>query len=479
MLDAWGRGIEVVGVIVSDGLSGEALAREVAALHESTGFREALLLPGGGAVAAGACERLGVRVRKVGSLDDLFTRGPAPARGLGGVELDASALIGRPPRPVNGALIGGLVGGRRVLVTGAGGSIGSELARVCAGYGPSQLILVDRSDNALFEIERQIATRHPGVERTALLHDVVDAEGTLRRFLSLKPDVVLHAAAHKHVPLMEDHPAAAVSNNVFGTKSVADAALATGVSRMVMISTDKAVNPASVMGATKRLAEHYVRSLNGQGETAFALVRFGNVLGSACSVIPVWQRQLAEGGAITVTHRDMTRYFMTIPEAAALVLQAAAIVGEAGSGGSDVFVLDMGLPVRVLELAERFVRLHGLTPWVVGEAMPDGDESGIVEIVLSGIRPGEKLYEELSYEAEELVPTAVRGALAWSGPAVDRGSVTRMIADLSELRGCQKAEPVVEALRRHVPEMRRRAVVSVVGGVGEGPRVAAGRPEAA
>ncbi len=484
MLDAWGRGDEVSCALMSDGLAGGALAREFERLHAGTGFADAIVGLGAGSEVGraldGVIEALGVKVRRIGSLDDLFAPGEARASvGVALPALDPSELIGRRPRPVNEPLIEGLVSGRRVLITGAGGSIGSELARVCARSAPAELILLDRSDNALFEIERQIASRFPELKRTAVLHDIVDQDATLRRFLALEPEVVLHAAAHKHVPLMEDHPGAAVSNNLFGTKSVADASLATGVSRMVMISTDKAVNPTSVMGATKRLAEHYVRSLNGVGETKFALVRFGNVLGSACSVIPVWTRQLSEGGPITVTHRDMTRYFMTIPEAAALVLQAAAIVGEPGAGGSDVFVLDMGLPLKVLDLAQRFVALHGMTPWVVGEELPAVDDGGIVEIVITGVRPGEKLYEELSYDAEELRPTVVRGALAWSGPMPDSRVVTQMISDLSELRSCQSPEPVIEALRRHVPEMRRRPVVSVVGGVVDSPQPIGGRPEAA
>ncbi len=364
--------------------------------------------------------------------------------------LDLAQVVGRPPRTLHEGLVTGLVMHKRVLITGAGGSIGSELARICARFEPEQLVLMDRSDNALFEIDRQILAQHPRLERRAVLHDVVDAESTLQRMMELRPHVVLHAAAHKHVPLMEDHPAAAVNNNLFGTKSVADAALASGVERFVMISTDKAVNPTSVMGATKRLAEMYVRSLNAAGEGRFALVRFGNVLGSACSVLPVWERQIREGGPVTVTHREMTRFFMTIPEAAGLVLQAAALDEH------EVFVLDMGEPVRIAALAERFVRAHGLEP-VSGEA-GEARTPNALRVVFTGPRPGEKLHEELSYRAEELQRTRVDGVLAWGGrsdEAPDRREVMRMVAELSAVRTSHDAERVVRLIKAHVPEMTR------------------------
>lgn len=406
---------------------------------------------------------LGVAERFLPTIEDALAGDSTQAigRALLGGELDLAALVGRTPKRINEENIRRVLTGRRVLITGSGGSIGSELARIAARFEPSALILMDRSDNALFEIDREIAARFPRVPRQVVLHDVVDSDATLRRLVTLRPEVVFHAAAHKHVPLMEDHPAAAVNNNLFGTRSVADAALAVGAERFVMISTDKAVNPTSVMGATKRLAELYVRSLNTpQARTHFSLVRFGNVLGSACSVLPIWARQLAEGGPLTVTHREMTRYFMTIPEAASLVIQAAAIPGSSADRQEEVFVLDMGEPVRILELAERFVAAHGFEPVIDGEPELDLGDRPTVRIAITGPRPGEKLYEELSYQAEDLEPTAVPGVLAWTGHGLDRSEVAMMLAEMSAVRHSQDAELVIRTLQKHVPEMRRPVEVS-------------------
>ncbi|HYE03765.1 MAG TPA: polysaccharide biosynthesis protein, partial [Phycisphaerales bacterium] len=322
------------------------------------------------------------------------------------------------------------------------------------------LILMERAENALFEIDLQLARRFPDVPRRAILHDVVDAEQTLRHLVQTAPQVVFHAAAHKHVPLMEDHPAHAVTNNLFGTKAIADAAVAVGAERFVLISTDKAVNPTSVMGATKRLAEVYVRWLGGRAgtPTRCSMVRFGNVLGSACSVLTIWSQQVAEGGPITVTDPRMTRYFMTIPEAAALVIQSAAIAPD-GARGAPVYVLDMGPPVRILDLAERFVRAHGLVPRIVqgpGAAPPSRDGPAI-DIVMTGARPGEKLHEELAYPAEALGGTPFPGINAWAGPAPegqDPLGVTQMVAELSMVRHGQDRAAVLAALRRHVPGLR-------------------------
>ncbi len=454
-------------------------------VHANYPFSTALVsLPSamGGAIARcrAVLQRLGVSERFLPTLHDVLTHEPQSVfRGIG--EIDHEALLGRPHRRMDRALVESIIKGRRVLITGAGGSIGSEISRIVAGFEPAAVLLMERSDNALFEIDRQIAARHPSLKRSAVLHDVIDSDATLRRLVNLRPDVVFHAAAHKHVPLMEDHPAAAVNNNLFGTKSVADAALAVGVERFVLISTDKAVNPTSVMGATKRLAELYVRSLNqpgpgvpvaagggtgvggasggggGQGaagRTRFSLVRFGNVLGSACSVLPIWTRQIAEGGPVTVTHPEMTRYFMTIPEAAALVIQSAAIPGE-------VFVLDMGQPVRILDLAMNFIRAHGLSPVLepspsAQQGLPGGHQASggpQIRVSLTGPRPGEKLYEELAYSAEELVKTSVDGVCVWHGEPVDRPAMTSMIAELSGLRHVQDRQTVLAALQRHVPEL--------------------------
>lgn len=429
-------------------------------LHAELRFDTSLVsLPSamGGAIARTRTilRKLGVTERFLPTLGDVLSQEPSSVwRGIG--ELDFAALIGRPHRRMDTALVESIIKGRRVLITGAGGSIGSEIARICAAFTPERLILMERSDNALFEIDRQIAARHPELARAAVLHDVVDADATMRRLVNLRPDVVFHAAAHKHVPLMEDHPSAAVNNNLFGTKSVADAALAVGAERFVLISTDKAVNPTSVMGATKRLAELYIRSLNdpstpGQtGRTRFSLVRFGNVLGSACSVLPIWEKQIAEGGPVTVTHPDMTRYFMTIPEAAALVIQAGALK----SGG--VFVLDMGQPVRILDLALNFIQAHGLRPALDTPHAPTSApalDGSTIPVTFTGVRPGEKLYEELAYHAEELVKTTVDGVCAWEADAIDPREIARMIADLASQRHTHDRHTVMAALHRHVPEL--------------------------
>jgi FlaA1/EpsC-like NDP-sugar epimerase len=306
-------------------------------------------------------------------------------------EIDLAELLDRPRRAIDERVVRGAIEGKRVLITGAGGSIGGELARIVSGYGIGELILVERAENALFEIDRQIARRAPELTRRAVLHDMVDAEGTMKVFDRLEPDIVLHSAAHKHVPMMEDHPAAAVDNNLFGTISVLDAADAVGVERFVMISTDKAVNPRSVMGATKRLAELYVQDRARRTATGCAMVRFGNVLGSSGSVLDIWSREVADGGPLTVTDPRMTRYFMTVAEAALLVIQSVAFV-QPEAREAAMFLLDMGEPVRVLDLAKRFCTLHGL-------------DSETMRLVFTGARPGEKLHEELAYGSEALEPT--------------------------------------------------------------------------
>lgn len=408
--------------------------------------------------------RLGVCERFLPTIEDVLSGAAAsattgraatfgPARAV-----DMLALVGRTPHAIDEPAIRRLLKGKRALITGAGGSIGSELATIVASMGPSSLALMDRSENSLFEIDRRIAARFPTLDRQAILHDVVESEPTLRRLVAVRPQVVFHAAAHKHVPMMEDHPAHAVNNNLFGTKSVADAALAVGVERFVMVSTDKAVNPTSVMGATKWLAELYIRSLGARNPASrFSLVRFGNVLGSACSVLPIWEKQIGEGGPVTVTDPRMTRFFMTIPEAAALVLQAAALERDQ-VGGADVFVLDMGEPVRIVELARRFVQAHGLSPVLPGEQPEQGGAGPRMPVVFTGARPGEKLHEELAHRGEPLRPTPAPGVLAWAGPPVDPKLVTEMVADLSAVRTSSADRAVLEAVGRWVPGAGSRGV---------------------
>ena len=372
----------------------------------------------------GRLRRLGIPDRFMPTLEDQIA-------GLGPRGIDLASLLDRPPRRIDEQAVRRAIEGKRVLITGAGGSIGSELARIVGRFDARALLLVDRSENALFEIDRQIAGRFKDLSRTAVLHDVVDPAATLALLRRLEPQVVFHAAAHKHVPMMEDHPAAAVDNNLFGTKSVADAADAVGVERFVMISTDKAINPRSVMGATKRLAEMYVQDRSERSATGFSIVRFGNVLGSTGSVLDVWSKQFSEGGPLTVTDPRMTRYFMTIPEAAALVIQSAALVDRSPCACA-VFLLDMGEPIRVLDLAHRFGALHGL------ETVP---------IVFTGTRPGEKLHEELAVRGEALRATAHPDIRVWRIPPPDPAFVEQMIRELASPGRPADAAKVAERVR--------------------------------
>jgi FlaA1/EpsC-like NDP-sugar epimerase len=390
--------------------------------------------------------------RVVPPLDELLRRTPhtAGARGT----LNWADLIGRTPHGIDRHQVASMLEGRRVLITGAGGSIGSEIARIVAGFRPELVVLMERAENALFEIDRQIRERFPNVKRKAILHDVTDTDGTMRHLAAERPHVVFHAAAHKHVPLMEDHPSHAVNNNFFGTRSIADASLAVGAERFVLISSDKAVNPTSVMGATKRLAEMYVQGLHRQSRavspasTRFCMVRFGNVLGSACSVLPIWASQIDAGGPVTVTDERMTRYFMTIQEAAMLVIQAAALQGD--SPAAPVYVLDMGDPIRILDLACRFISAHGLSPAI----SPQQPGTGDIQIRFTGARPGEKLYEELAYDREQLSPTAHPGIGAWTTANSGEINLPLLVADLAAVRTSHDKEAVLTAIRKHVPEMR-------------------------
>jgi len=442
---------------------------DLADLHRSEPFSLAIVtFPKGrddlaGPIAA-ELAALGIPERRIAPLTEQLSPtssavavvAATPAVASAPAEIDMMELIGRTPCGVDRRAVAETISGRRVMITGAGGSIGSEIARIAATFRPSQIIFMERSENALFEIDRQIARRFPDIARRSILHDVTDAEQTLRLCVQLKPQVVFHSAAHKHVPLMEDHPSHAIQNNVFGTKSIADAAQAVGAERFVMISSDKAVNPTSVMGATKRLAEMYVQALhrNSIGRpnaTSFSMVRFGNVLGSACSVLPIWQAQLAEGGPLTVTDARMTRYFMTIHEAAMLVIQSAAIDTRRADAAS-VYVLDMGEPVRILDLAHRFADLQGFRAAVDGEhSEPDGRPE--IAIRLTGARPGEKLFEELAYAKEALAETTFAGIQAWAGALPTDFDVHGMIADLASVRHHAPKDLALAMIRLHCPEM--------------------------
>ena len=328
------------------------------------------------------CNDLHVTVNSMPSVEDVVV-GKISTQQLREVEI--ADLLGRKEVVLDQSAFNHYFTGKTVLVTGAGGSIGSEICRQIAKFHPERLLLLGHGENSIYLIHRELINRYGDrIEILPLIADIQDRELMFDIMKEYKPDLVYHAAAHKHVPLMEANPKESVKNNIFGTKNVAEAAKAAGVTKFVMVSTDKAVNPPNVMGATKRVAEMIVTGLNEEEKTQFVAVRFGNVLGSRGSVVPVFKDQIAKGGPLTVTDYRMTRYFMTIPEASRLVIQAGYL-----ALGGEIFVLDMGDPVRIVDLAEKVIKLSGHTV----------AEIGIVE---SGIRPGEKLYEELMSTSERV-----------------------------------------------------------------------------
>ncbi len=327
----------------------------------------------------------GLPVMTVPSIEDLISGRVAVSR-IRHIELDD--LLGRDPIQLDSQGLQQWLGARSILVTGAGGSIGSELCRQIAGYKPQCIVLLENNEYSLYRIEQEFKRLWPNINIYPIVGDIRDAKRVDQVLLNFKPKVIFHAAAYKHVPLMEnDNAWQAVQNNVRGTRTVAKAALQHHVEKFVLISTDKAVNPTNVMGATKRLAELVCQSLQGEGQTQFVIVRFGNVLGSTGSVIPTFREQIANGGPVTVTHPEITRFFMSIPEAVQLVLQAGLM-----GGSGEIFVLDMGEPVRIQDLARDMIRLSGF------------DENEI-KITFTGLRPGEKLYEEVLADSEHSLPT--------------------------------------------------------------------------
>ena len=305
-------------------------------------------------------------------------------------DVDIEDLLGREPIKVNMEEMSGYIEERTVLVTGGGGSIGSELCRQIASFNPKHLIIVDNYENNAYAIQQELIRKYEGkLNLSTIIASIREYKRMDEIFNEYKPDVVFHAAAHKHVPLMENSPSEAIKNNIFGTLNVARLADTYKVKRMVLISTDKAVNPTNIMGATKRAAEMIIQTINKNSKTEFVAVRFGNVLGSNGSVIPLFKKQIAEGGPVTITHPDIIRYFMTIPEAVQLVLQAGAM-----AKGGEIFILDMGEPVKIVDLANNLIRLSGFEPGVD------------IKIEYSGLRAGEKLYEELLMSEEGLTKTA-------------------------------------------------------------------------
>lgn len=379
-------------------------------------------------------------------------------------------LLGRPVVNLDTPELQRFVAGKVILVTGAGGSIGSEICRQCLRFCPARLVMVERTENALFEVDRELNERWVGADIVPALADVTDAVRLTGVFAEHRPHIVFHAAAHKHVPMLEHNPGEAIKNNVFGTQIAAQLSADHGVGTFVLISTDKAVNPTSVMGASKRVAEMVVQGMNaelvgtqevrgsrvqGRGvpgatidarpaavprsparSTCFTAVRFGNVLGSSGSVVPIFRRQIERGGPLTVTHPEMRRYFMTIPEASQLVMQAGAI----GRGG-EVFVLDMGQPIRILDLAVRLIRQAGLKP---------GRD---IEIRMTGVRPGEKLFEELAGVDDLTLPTSHEKIRVWQLPRVGGREVEGMLVHLRRVADAPR-DQVVTALARWVPEYR-------------------------
>jgi FlaA1/EpsC-like NDP-sugar epimerase len=374
--------------------------------------------------------------------------------------IDIADLLGRPRKVLDRDAMARLIAGKQVLVTGAGGTIGSELVRQVASFGPKHLTLLDNGEYNLYRIDMEMAEKHPDLQREAVLGDVRDTTRLNQVFASHQPEIVFHAAAFKHVPLNERNPNEAALTNCIGTWQVAEACRNHKVATMVQISTDKAVNPTNVMGATKRIAEMVCQSLNlartSENDTRFVTVRFGNVLGSTGSVVPLFQRQLAAGGPLTVTHPEITRYFMTTGEAVELVLQASAIPEDEASGGDqnignprgEVFVLDMGEPVRIQDLARQMIRLSGL--------QPDKD----VAIEFTGLRPGEKLYEELFHDAEQLVTTAHEGIMLAAPRTVDYAELKTLLDQLNEYASARNTDQTLKLIKTFVPEFESDLISS-------------------
>ncbi|HET6846964.1 MAG TPA: nucleoside-diphosphate sugar epimerase/dehydratase, partial [Anaerolineales bacterium] len=350
-------------------------------------------------------------------------------------EVDITDLLRREPTQVNEDMIGGVLANRRVLVTGAGGSIGQELCRQIARWNPEELVLLGHGENSIFEAVLELRDLFPGVALAPIIADVKDGQRMREILGSRHPDVIFHAAAHKHVPLMQANVAEAILNNVIGTRNLVDAALTSGASKFVLISTDKAIRPANVYGATKRLAEMIVLDAARRSGAAFSVVRFGNVLGSRGSVIPLFKRQIAAGGPVLVTHPDMERYFMTIPEAVHLVLQAAAM----GRGG-EAFLLDMGEQVRIVDLAQDLIRLSGLEP---------GRD---IEIEFTGIRPGEKMREEL-WEDQKVYEKTTHPDIMRSvhEELVAGGDLPAVLDDLERMAEQGDASGILDRLQESIP----------------------------
>jgi FlaA1/EpsC-like NDP-sugar epimerase len=378
------------------------------------------------------CDRTGKRYRTIPKIGELI-EGRITANTIREVRLED--LVGRQEVHLDPEMISRFLCGKRILVTGAGGSIGSELVRQISRFQPQVVGLLDFSELNLFQIEQEFQLRLRSLPTEIFLTDIRDRDALQRVLESFKPHIIFHAAAYKHVPMQENHPWEAVLNNVLGTRNLVDLALETEVERFVLVSTDKAVRPTNVMGATKRVAELFVESMNGQQVTQFVAVRFGNVFSSSGSAIPIFQEQIARGGPVTVTHPDVRRYFMSIPEAAQLILQAGAM----GEGG-EIFILDMGEPIRIVDMARDLIRLHGLEP--------EKD----ISIEFTGLRPGEKLYEELITVGEGIVPTGHDKIMVLRGKTHDAAALLAQIESLLAIARRGNREAIKKKLQEIVPE---------------------------
>jgi FlaA1/EpsC-like NDP-sugar epimerase len=375
----------------------------------------------------------GVEYKMVPSLGDLIQD-----KKLGGQirKIEVEDLLGRKSIQLDQAHLRERIHGKVVMVTGAAGSIGSELCRQISRFRPLALIGFDQAETPLFQIDRELRKSFPGVAFHPEIGNVKDPEHLERVMEFYRPSILYHAAAYKHVPLMERHVFAAVENNIFGTWQTALAAIRYGVEDFVMISTDKAVRPTSMMGATKRIAESVIRALQNESDTRFVAVRFGNVLGSNGSVIPIFKEQIAAGGPVTVTHPEMRRYFMTIPEAAQLVLQAFSI----GRGG-DVFLLDMGEPIKIVDLATNLILLSGLKP--------EKD----IKIQFTGLRPGEKLFEELNLHNESLLPTLHAKIRRYASPSdLDNAQLITHLKELEQIVEDRDEARLIQILEKLIPD---------------------------
>lgn len=407
-----GHGINEI-IIAMPSVSGEVV-REIVAICDKTGIN-IKIMPGVFNVISGQMDTATIR------------------------QVQVEDLLGREAVTLDLDEVAGYLTGETVLVTGGGGSIGSELCRQAAKFNPAKLVVAGHGENSVFEIEQELKAEYPTLDVETEILDIKDREKVLLVFQKIMPKVVFHAAAHKHVPLMERNPEEALKNNILGTRNLAEAADKVKVKTFVAISTDKAVNPTSIMGATKRVAEMIIQTMDKHSDTRFVAVRFGNVLGSRGSVIPTFKKQIAKGGPVTVTHPEMVRFFMTIPEAAQLVIQAGAM-----AQGGEIFILDMGKPVKILDLARDLIRLSGFEP--------DID----IPIKFTGMRPGEKLYEELLTAEEGTTATRHKRIFVAKPNGLDEDKIEALVQAIRERGSTLTRDEIEKLLRTLVTTFRKK-----------------------